>query len=750
MLTGICIAVALLSPLVIGTPIRCLLSRDRPLDELDWIEAPFLGIAFIVVVHQALVYLNVPIRAALPFTWLVVVALWIAAASFGKIARSLRAFPRLAFAGALGVYLLHGAGLLWAGVDDYYGRAWSDESNYTAIAQFVSDEPFRSSINSVGQRPYLVRPITLKGERRIGQAVLQSFLSSSVGAEARLLFEPTILLGPALVFLGVLALCRILGRSTPSAFLVSAASALLPALALVHLESFLSQSLAIPLLVVLPALAWRITHAPDADHVVVAGAVLATAISVYPDFLLLYVVAIAPFLVATLASRKLRTLGHLCGAVALGLLLNPLTVGSLPTILRGATRPVLGQLYPWALKVEGLARIWFGDGVKTSHHLIRLGMMATAVGLTIVGYLGLGLAGRPWRRSSSSDRAGTDIRPLAIAILGLALLPLAIIARDTNHPYQFYKSLLTVAPLIALGLAFVAQGGRSGPSRRGAILPAIALIAATPMTTLMTIRSALSPAESRSGADILRAPAMKSLSRYLASLSGKSLVYWSIDDQWAPGYKNAWVSYFARRNRVWLCRPILLDQDLRDVRGAERFYDLGALPSDALFVSDNESAFLRPPRDEDRWRLEWTDGRHTVWSPSSNRWVTLANIASSREIEEKGSFLWMGADYTALEVLAGASGVARIHASFVLGPNLPRSSEVVLLVSRGAFEQSMVVGSGPGVIEVPVSKGLNRIMVRPVAAEGSRPLATGESPPLLLGMSGISVEDGGTPARGPS
>src|SRR5262249_50582571 len=72
-----------------------------------------------------------------------------------------------------------------------------------------------------------------------------------------------------------------------------------------------------------------------------------------------------------------------------------------------------------------------------------------------VGYVGLFKA---WLAGLRSGRAPARRRfAFASCVLATALAPLLVLARDDQHPYQFYKLLLSVSPLLVLGLALLWQ-----------------------------------------------------------------------------------------------------------------------------------------------------------------------------------------------------------------------------------------------------------------------------------------------------
>src|SRR5215213_1914783 len=150
LLTLWCIFIALGSPILFGVPFSWLLQGRKPLDEWGWLQAPLLGIAIVVIALQNLVYLDVPIRLAAPVIWLICGMLWLWFIRSMQLKASLMAGPYWVFVAVLTVYVIQGVGLLIVGVKYYVGRAWSDQFNYTVIAQFLADERFSTTTQAFG------------------------------------------------------------------------------------------------------------------------------------------------------------------------------------------------------------------------------------------------------------------------------------------------------------------------------------------------------------------------------------------------------------------------------------------------------------------------------------------------------------------------------------------------------------------------------------------------------------------------
>src|SRR5262249_34847800 len=138
-------------------------------------------------------------------------------------------------------------------------------------------------------------------------------------------------------------------------------------------------------------------------------------------------------------------------------LLNPWTLFTLLDICGRLQAPVLGDAYPWAFRLEGLSRLWVGDLATAPAPAAAALYACVATALGCAGFLRLFLG---------SLRPAAAVRQrltLAVALPALLLLPVLVVARDTQHPYQFYKLLISVSPLFVVGLAVLFAPPRRGP-----------------------------------------------------------------------------------------------------------------------------------------------------------------------------------------------------------------------------------------------------------------------------------------------
>ena len=722
------------SVLAVGLPVQWLMGGRRRLSASDWVRAPVMGLSAIVVFVLLLTFLDVPVRRSAIALWAVTVLLWIVLVRRGAIDRG--AIPLPAALGAAAVFLAHGCGLLWAGSHDYVGRGWSDQLNYTAIAQFLLDEPFSRTLADVGLRPYLFLGIFHK-EARIGQSVAHAFFSATAGQDAKTLFEPTILLAPVLVFLALHELCRVFTGARPTLAQVAACAgaAAVPGLATLHLEGFLSQCVSLPFLVLWPVLLRDVVATTAARSLLAACLVCAAMTATYPEMLpVLLAVAAGAVAVAAIGARDRLRLAR-----AFGILLLPPLLLSLTPVLRGFVKAAgyVGlstgaNLYPWAFRLEGLARLWAGDLVERVATPFVPGVIAVV--LTLAGYAGLGLAAASrWRRGSDSGERSTALA-LGTATLLLVLTPIGVLLAPGQHPYQFYKLALGVAPVVALGLTFLPTGG----PRRAAV--GVLLLVSPAATVEMALRAGHGVDGPRSmAAHDLMSDEVRGIGAILGDLRDRDLVLLQRDTPYRPpGVLNAWFAYLGRANRVWLGNS-MLNQHFGFERhwSLARARDLGRVPADAVFLTSRRDPWSAIPPGA---RVLWKGPAYRIWTPSQpGPWATLVwadNPNGLEEVEDK-PFLWLGGGETRLLILAGEAGTARFSAQCWIGPAGGTTRHVRVRSSTG-WDQTIALTGGPGAFSVPLSPGIQE--VRLLALEHEASASPKDARPLVLGLLDLQME----------
>lgn len=737
MLTLWCALISVGSLWVVGMPATELL--DAPADrKARWTHAPFVGLAILVLVLQNLVYLDVPVRWSAPWIWLAIAVAWVWMARSGRLRLAVGSAPR-ALPLALGVvFAVQGAGLLGVGARYYVGRAWHDQFNYTAMAQFLADHRFSLSFADVANQPYLYKAIELKTDR-IGQSLFHAFVTVSTGTDAKTTFEPVILLLPLLVVPALFAWARTWTSAT-AALGLAVMGAMLPALAMVHLESFLSQALAVPLLLMWPTVVAELLERPDWKRGVATALVLAAGISVYAEI----VVVFAGVLVLMVAADALRTrqplraLALLVALLAAPAILNPgFLRGSLAVFRRGSAPNVLAGIYPWSFSLEGLSRLWLGDAALARPNWIGVLLGDVSLGLVVIAFFGL-LALWLRRRDGAS-----------LGMLALAALPLLIRARGGAYGYQFYKMLLSVSPLLPAGvLAAGAEVGRLPVASRGrgAVAAAgVVLAAAACVTTLdMTWRTGRGRTEEvigRGGAHKLLAPASRRVQGMLESLRGEDLIVAWFDDFFGGNYLNAWLAYFARHNWVWVLNPRLSDMDLGPLTGS----DAGIVRARAdalLLLPDRPPVALFAPGA----RRVWEAGPYALWRLAGRDWVFVAEVASPNGVEGAAPhrWFWVGDRDLALTVIAGRSGTLKLGAVITAGPSLPGTPVRHLRIATdGGYERAsaVVLEGAPTAVSwsIPVAAGRTRVTIRGLDRPSAMSLPNGDTRTLLFGMDGLKI-----------
>jgi hypothetical protein len=744
LVTARCVAEVLVGTLAVGVPVRWAIGRCRPLEERAWVEAPFVGIAAVVVPLQALVYCHVPVRYSAPVLWAVAAVLWAGLCWRGHLGASLRQLPRGLFATCLALYLVHGLGLLLTGARHYVARGWTDVFNYTVMAEFLARHDVHMPLREIGHRPYLWKGVELAYDR-IGQSVLHAFHAVSSGGTTRVTFEPTILLFPPLLLLAVYALARRWRLLPGRAFLCGLAAALLPGMTLLHLEGFLSHCLALPLLLASLLALDEHQRRRDWASAVLAALLLAATANVYTEFL--PVIVGAPLLFLATARQRGWGLALTCLLLALSpFLLNPLFVPHLMHIVDRMDMRFLEGVYAWALEVEGIERIWFGDVVGAAPAWLHPVLRPAALGLLVLGGYGLVQAGM--RCLTDLEEPGAEPAPsrgLALSLLGLLALPFLVLARDAQHPYQVYKLVLTASPLFVLGLGLLARRANAARLGRLVPLPLLAGVAAAGLTAtvLMVLRVTDAKSPERFRGRLLADPAVRELTDYLERLQGRDIAYHQTDGVTSTGfYLNSWIAYHARHNRLWLANPFFNDgDDLSAIPDLRPITDLNTLPPDVLFLTRRGTVFLQPQGGFGAQRTLWQNRSYVLWSARTADLAMIANVTNPYDLEPRdGTFFWMGGGVTAVDVLATRTGTVRVSARFIPGPSLPGTSTRTLHVHGDAGpDQDVAVGDGPDGFSVPVRAGVNHILLQVIEQPTLACLPNGDRRSLLLGLRDLAV-----------
>jgi hypothetical protein len=661
---------------LLGTPLRWLLHGCRPLGREEWLEVPAVGIAGVVLLLHNLVYCDVPIRSCIVWVWVGVALLWGLMAWRRQVLQSLSCYPLTIFGAGLVVFCTQGLGMFLMGAEWYAGRGQSDQYNYTAVAQFLTDYRFSTTYEQIGHHPYLIDAIKLKDDR-IGVMLLQGWFAAVARQDARTLFEPTILLSPTLVVLVVYALGRRLGLGHWTALLAATGAGVLPGLALVHLESFLGHALSIPFLLICVLALCDLARDPGWRRLLLAGIVVAATTAIYTEMTPVLGGLILLILGGALLLRVMRpglAVGCMLAVPGVALLLNPVYV---PVLCRICQRSMIATngncyatLYPWAYQLQGLGCLWMCDFWAASEGW--LGQLIAWCALVLTGVAAVGWL-RVWgghllalRRCAGSDRDRGSLL-LVSSFLVVACLPLLVLSRGVECPYQFYKLLLSISPLLVLGVALAVTRVRlpmaaqlvPAPTtwtRRRALVgllpPLFVLAGATAGTVAMACESTDCSEDGAwrgAGQCVAGNPYWCGMVRALKSAPSLNLVL-------AAGpnlFTNCWPAYFARRHQVWLTNPGINDANRVDVDfpRAAHVLDLGTLPEEAHLLTSCWDAMC--PQVAGDAQIVWGNCVFLIWK------LGTGPFAIRTRIEDQANLCYEAVPYTT--TLAVGPRPVRMH-----------------------------------------------------------------------------------------
>lgn len=735
-LTLSCVAVALFSPLLVGIPVRWLLQRGRPLEERGWLEAPFVGLATIILPLQGLVYLDIPLRQSVPWFWMVVATMWVLMVWRRSLLPSFQAFPGRVLACCLAVYALQGVGLFHLGADAYLGRTKGDQFNYIVLAQFFSDLPFSTGWNDLGERPYLVIPLALKGDR-IGQSILQGFFAVTRGCESFSLYEATSLLSPALLVIPIYLLLRRLGQSAGRSLLAGCAAGLLPAVTVIHLEGYLSQALCIPLLYFFLVTLEGSLREPTAEHLGLSMLVSATAVSVYTEFQVIFIGLTVLGVGAAVAVRSLSwRRGLLLGlAIPLApLILNPGFTRYLIEIASRVQVAAFTSAYSHFIHLRTLGAVWLGDFV--SHSLSQIYMTKLlARALTVTGLVGLfsWLAAHLTNQGRGAWQEPPHRQGFVVALLlvALATLPILAILHRPPLPYQFYKLLLTIGPLFVVGIALVGQrlstvGTTVPPSPRwlvwtGNIALGLTLLQGGCGSFVLERESALDSMTFSSLARHWNEPEMQRITRHLAQMPSDAMVMALTNADGKQG-RLWWLSYFGRRHRLWLTNDRFNgDCSLHDFP-ASALLNVDTVPADCQFLLSRRTGFRI--QESDTCRLTRSGMRLNLYHLQGGRWaIPLAlRHAAGRDLDgEKPCRLDQGP--ATIDLLARSAGRVTLR----LALSETESAPLHVRVQNGeSYDAVLEIAQREANVSLPVSAGRRSITLTMLDAPAGKPLMVEE------------------------
>ena len=742
MLTLWCIFISIVSLYFFGLPLARFLYGQDEEKETIWIIAPFIGLSTITLISQNLVYLNIPIKVSGFWVWVGGSLFWIYIILRRKNFLTPPGFPCSLFLTALAAYLIQGLGLLVAGAEAYVGRAWHDQFNYTAMAQFFTDYPFRLTFQDVQNQPYLYSGIFYKSDR-IGSSIWQGWLSVSSLTSAKTAFEPAILLSPFLIVLAVYQLGHKLTLPKPWTVAAAFCAGLMPGIAMVHLESFFAQALGIPFLLLWPFVLHRCLNRPTWKNLLLASLLWAAAATFYTEFYILFLglgLLLFGFHLLFSTEKKIPFVFFFILLFLSAFLLNIGFIKGIWAILkRVKPEDVLGTIYPWANSLEGLQRLWLGDFVGRLEPMLNWISIAFSCFLILMAIWGLGKTF--WKQKNA----------LVLGVLAMALFPLGVGLVGSRFAYQFYKILLSVSPLLPLGIAMAVteniEASRSHKifwNRLGKLTLFLLLSFSLTATAHMAWRAGHGKTEKeigRGGAHKLADPATIKLQKLLSNTEDQNILILWKDDFYNGDYLRGWLAYFARKNKVWFDNPRIGNLNLKDLAGAKWLPD--RLPQNGYLLT---SSMFAPSVAAPSVRLVWSEGPYSLWKIGDQNWgAFLKDIDNPNGLEkvDGDDAFWVGNGDSVLETLSGRAGILILEARFSPGPSLPTTEKRSFQISTdsGYLEKKQINTPGVYQFSVPIVAGQTRIKIRALDQPIITRLPSGDTRPLLFQIRDLKIVD---------
>jgi hypothetical protein len=523
------------------------------------------GLFLVVLVPQNLFYLGVPVRIS---AWIVlgaalIQAWWCRHRLFARIGtfcsdRDIQALAML----VLLTITFHSIVPIRQGLEGYYGKGYDDQLNYVLLAEFLKEEPYSTSTQEIGLRPWLVRPVGFKvsaeqlgltsgsgaeaiglKNERLGQSIVTAEISVWSGIDAKGSYAATVIF-----FLALLAIClyvflREMGILRFIAGSGALLGALLPAVTRLSLNGFLSQ---VSILFVFPLFAslLRQEELSSRSLTLFFSLTLAYLISAYSE--------IAPIGLCTLflgvifvrheSMRSKRLM--LMGAILLISLLNPCYLYNLIQFLgqqyyMASNATFLDNRAPNVLTLRGWSELLFGTAIGP--FALFFDCLALLCGLMLlIGAFYL----------SRRDRL----------IFGVIFLPciFIVVYLATRTPPSYYpiaKITLTILPFV-IGLVFVPLSRFAANSRVGSIGVVMNLLCALVVAAAAagSVRYYSEVLNNGSLLEYLREPRFLNVCRTLETMKNKRVVVFETN-QWLT----RWLCYHARHNDVYFDRHFVTD-----------------------------------------------------------------------------------------------------------------------------------------------------------------------------------------------
>ncbi len=594
----------LFSALFFGTPLLMLFGAIKDNDK-RYLFAPFIGLSIIVLFLQNLVYLNIPIKHSYWILWLIGLLLWIAVIYFKKFIAPSKKILLVFLSAFISLIISGGWGYIYTDYNDCYGECWQDQYNYVAQSQLLVDRPFNTTFQDINNKPYLIQGVVGK-ESRIGQDVINGFFAATTSSNTSNFFSTVILLLPFLLTISMYLLSSKF-LDDQIALYTAILAGISPIITKIHLENFLSQSIFIPFLFIIPSLIFLIIEKKKFFDYLILSIIITTAISIYFEFTAVILGIVTLSIISALCNYNHHIKGHAKRLVLYTILLpiivfllNPTYASKLlsETVwVNYLNVGLLDHIYPFAFERTMIPIIFWGDTILKDiiNSLNTWWGEKTLFVLNMSSFLLFFISIVGWGNRFIKEKFKNI--PLIIC-LGILLVPLTFFASPKDLPYQFFKLFAATFPLLILGLVIgvndmleTMKFKKTAFSLFFLTLFVIFTIADISLT-LPTLRAdGIITYTANEGYNIYKDTKFKEARKFLSTLKNTNLVI----DPSSNHIINAWLSYFARENNIWLLSNNYVDIGTLKSRGnnGDIFLNLDHVPTNALLYSYSDNS-LKP------------------------------------------------------------------------------------------------------------------------------------------------------------
>lgn len=545
--------------------------------------SPFVGIGIVLALAGNLIRLDMGMHFIV-YSILGVFALLCAISlySFKKNTKPIITLPvskfdlSLFLAALIIASIVQGFSYFVLGPGQFIGFGTRDMWNYTVMAQFFMDFPFSTLLSDGNQNPLLPLVDALK-YGRVGPSVVQAVVATLFRHNAKEVWGVVSLMGPILLVCPLWLIAQEIRLNPIYRFIAVIIGCTLPGIAWIHLENtFLSHAMSLPLFLLWPYVIHRSLKEPSISFIPTTALIFFAFAYIYADMALLLII-----LMAIVSAWNIA----MCNSFKLGLLklvpiIGSMTLGSviIPSYTRSFFELLqlpfvnLAQYPPFGLTVAGLVRAWTVDTAGLTSVQLAHTLTIFTVFLILLCFVGILLLFMLERTS------------LSIALLLIVSVPIALVSYPTPHTYQYYKAVVSISPILPIGLIYLCQWFRMDGTREGTVIKTGLLASAVAILSLAIYSTTLMGLPLTSKGNVYRDQNFIDLTTKLEASRNKNILV--ISDN---GVAAAWLAYHGRNNKLWFARDFYGTGWPVATTKYQRYLDLSTLP-----ISDCEIEQLMP------------------------------------------------------------------------------------------------------------------------------------------------------------